>query len=605
MDSRTSEDLCDTQGVTIRAEGLTLHDDLDETYAKILLSIDKDDVEYASAVSQWLAYSNILKFDDSDFDLQETSTDFPPAHYAALLWAEYITLNPEPKTFLLLTKLFRDKNEMAYRNWLRLVYHHSNEYSNNHRSSVVFHLMGRTDEGYTCYAQPLIWGSGLGLISMVRHLLITDPSINVNEPGVANVSALAIATHQQHHEIMELLLSYGGDISNSHEEEDSRPCEVLRSPLYNAARFGHFKALEILLRERSRFGRPGWILEVALVQAADRRADGAIDCVRQLIDAGVNVNAPSRVSGDMSSDKSSCALDAACQRGRGNIVHVLLDAGADPNLHVGEHGFPLQAAAYWGSADIVQILLDAGADPRARSGPYGTALIAASFRGFADSASMLLAAGADTTVQWNLRSVLHEFNVRVYEPGKECDVEDWHRRFEYPYDEYIERDIENVNLTTRARRPPDDDIFGGEWELWLRIKALAMQIGGHRVSTSWQDAEKRKMLVVCFGTLMNIRVAGRRIARKLRLAGMAVDQRQRYMFTAMQAALAAEWKEVVDVLRESGMPVPKGVGNGETEQEEEVLAEAMARLLRVRRSYQYEMRTREGRSMGGGSSMTP
>ncbi|MCJ1397522.1 hypothetical protein MMC11_000716 [Xylographa trunciseda] len=728
---RVSEDSSGIQDVCTRAEGIVLQDHSDETYAKLLLNIDKDDVEYASAVFQWLAYSQhtisveqlaeallvdttadlpyfdearqrtpqqiieicsglveiatveqspfydavnhksqkeifqfshssvkdyllskhiqagpariysiqkeaanmlilntclayILNFANPDFDLQETLKDSPLAHYAALLWVNYITPEPEPKTLLLLKKLFQDSDGTAYRNWLHLVSHHSNAYSNDSRIRTMFILNGSSNEGCPCYAPPLVWASGLGLTSMVHHLLTTDSSIDVNEPGVANVSALGIATHQQHHEIMELLLLYGGDVSNSHEEEDSRDYEIFRAPLYNAARSGHFKAIEILLRDRSRFGKPGWILEVALEGAAGSRADGAdgaIDCIRQLVDAGVNVNSRSRVSGHPYGDKFSCALDAACQHGCPGIVRALLDAGADPNLHIGKYGFTLQAAAYWGGwgdrggADIMHMLLDAGADPNARSGPYGTALIAASFRGFADSVSVLLAAGADTTIKWNLRSVLHELNVRIYEPNEDrLAPGNWHQRFQYPHDEHIERELENVILTTRARRPLDDDIFGGEWELWRRIKAHTIKLSGSMLQRSllplppWAEMNRRQVLVVCCGTLMEIRVAGRRIAEKLKMAGVAIDRGERYMFNAMQAAKAGEWEKVVDVLKESGMDVPPRVENGGTEEEaqkEEVVAEAIARLLRVRSSYDYSERTRECQINSRRVSMMP
>ena len=177
------------------------------------------------------------------------------------------------------------------------MYHHSNPCSNKIRSGIVTTLSGKSNKHYTCYAPPLVWASELGLTSIVRQLL-NDPSVNVNEPGVANVSELAISSKKQHLDIMELLLAHGGDVSDFHDEEDSKQYELSRSALYNAARFGHSKALKILLRDHSRFGKPGWILEVALEHAAYSRTGAEADCVGQLIDAGAKVNARSRVSGN-------------------------------------------------------------------------------------------------------------------------------------------------------------------------------------------------------------------------------------------------------------------------------------------------------------------
>ncbi|MCJ1436663.1 hypothetical protein MMC27_006044 [Xylographa pallens] len=710
MGLHDSKELSDIHEISLKAKDLGLRDHSDETYANALLSINKDDAEYASVVFQWLAccrdtmsveqladallvdtkldlpildkarrrspeqifalcsglieiadvenhpsdglvnpksprsifqfsypsakdylvskqiqaapvraygiqieaantlilntcLAYILTFTESNFDLQETLKNFPLAHYAALFWVEYITPNPAPTTVILLTKLFQETNGSAYKNWLHLVYHHSNSYSNNIRRGIVTALSGKSNERYTCYAPPLVWASALGLTSMVRQLL-DDPSVNVNEPGVANVSALAISSYEQHHDIMELLLAHGADASGFHDEEDTKRHELSRSALYNAAHFGHSKALKILLRDHSHFGKPGWILEVALEHAAYLQTGGGADCVSQLIDAGAKVNARSRVSGHEFDDRITCALDAACQhRGScGDVVRLLLDAGADPNLHIGEYGFPLHTVAWGGNATVVQMLLDAGADPNARSGPYGTALIAASFFGYTEIVSILLAAGADTTAQWNLHGVLHELNVQIFEYYQEClAMENWHRRFQFPYNEHIERELENVILTTRTRRPRDDDTFGGEWELWRRAKALAEKM------SMWGEMTKRKALVSYFGTLMKIRAAGRRIAWKLKMAGVTVKEGDRYMFNAMQAAVAGEWKEVVDLLREGGMDVPKGVENAEVEGEaqDELAGETIARLLRVRRSYEHEERTRDGRSIGSGSAMMP
>ncbi|MCJ1385371.1 hypothetical protein MMC17_008493 [Xylographa soralifera] len=702
------KDSSDVQEVFMQAKDLPFQDYSDETYANILLSINKDDAEYASAVFQWVAccrhtisveqladallvdrnldlpvldktrrrspkqistlcsglieiadgehrrcdaffnlksprsifqfshpsakdyllstqiqaaparaYSiqieaantlilntclaYLLTFTESNFDLKETLKNFPLAHYAALFWVEYITPNPAPTTAILLTKLFQETNGSAYRNWLHLMYHHSNSYITCGR--VVSILSGSSNEGYTCYAPPLVWASGLGLTSVVCQLL-DDPSVNVNEPGVANISALAVSTHQQHHEIMELLLSHGGDVSNSFEEEDSKLYETFRAPLYDAAHWAHSKALEILLRDRSRYGKPGWVLEVVLEHAAHSRYSRGVDCVRQLIDAGVNVNARSRVSGHKDDDRTSCALDAACQRGntRSDTVRLLLDAGADPNLHIGQYGFPLHTAAYCRGSDVVQMLLDAGADPNARSEPYGTALIAASFPDCAETVSILLAAGADTTVQWNLHGVLHELNFQNIQSDEKHQVRNRRReQSQQPYNEDIARELETIILTTRARRPPDDDIFGGEWELWRRAKSRAANI------SAGDEMTKRVSLVTYFRTLMDIRGAGRRIAGNLKMAGITATKEDRYMFNAMQVAVAMERQEAVDVLRESGMDMPQVVESRETEEEaqNELAGERMARLLRVRDSYQYEERIKERRSIHRGSAMMP
>ena len=139
------------------------------------------------------------------------------------------------------------------------------------------------------------------------------------------------------------------------------------------------------------------------------------------------------------------------------------------------------------------MLLDTGAAPKARSDPYGTALIAASFHGATEVVAILLAAGADTTVQWNLHGNLHKLNAQITQFDDERHVQKrWHERLQQPYDEDIVRDLENIILTTRARRPLDDDIFGGEWELWRRAKSRAAK------TRVWDEMTKRLALATYF-----------------------------------------------------------------------------------------------------------
>ena len=69
------------------------------------------------------------------------------------------------------------------------------------------------------------------------------------------------------------------------------------------------------------------------------------------------------------------ALSAAAERNHGDIVELLLQHGADPNLAEGPccpHGFALWSAARFGFKDIVQILLDHGANPNAQVDSSGS-----------------------------------------------------------------------------------------------------------------------------------------------------------------------------------------------------------------------------------------
>lgn len=74
------------------------------------------------------------------------------------------------------------------------------------------------------------------------------------------------------------------------------------------------------------------------------------------------------------------AIQAAAYYEGEEVVHALLDAGAQVNAQGGYHGNALQAAARYGRVCLVQMLLNAGVDGNARGGIYGDALTAATRR---------------------------------------------------------------------------------------------------------------------------------------------------------------------------------------------------------------------------------
>jgi len=86
-------------------------------------------------------------------------------------------------------------------------------------------------------------------------------------------------------------------------------------------------------------------------------------------------------------------------KGRGDVVRLLVRAGANPNVEssgLGSDGLPLCAAACWGQTAAVSELLAAGADPNAREdfGEGYTASQWAAQGGWTETLAVLQAAGA-------------------------------------------------------------------------------------------------------------------------------------------------------------------------------------------------------------------
>ena len=82
-------------------------------------------------------------------------------------------------------------------------------------------------------------------------------------------------------------------------------------------------------------------------------------------------------------------LMAAAQRGRADIVKLLLDHKADPNAAGRDGGTALMLAAENNQPEIVKLLLDRGADPNRQDNNGWTALLKAAYQGNAKCIEML------------------------------------------------------------------------------------------------------------------------------------------------------------------------------------------------------------------------
>lgn len=166
-------------------------------------------------------------------------------------------------------------------------------------------------------------------------------------------------------------------------------------PVYYASLMGLEQTLNELLnngqseplaakRINAKGGRYGNAL-----QAATR--GGHVEIMHILLNKGADVNAQGGWYDN--------ALRAASYKGCTQAVRILLDRGADVNALFDHISNPLQEASRKGYLQIMRLLLDKGADMNARSGGCGNALHEASLNGHDQVVQLLLDKGADVNAQ--------------------------------------------------------------------------------------------------------------------------------------------------------------------------------------------------------------
>ena len=247
----------------------------------------------------------------------------------------------------------------------------------------------------------LMVASFTGKTEVVRALLAAgaDPHVRFGQFFV-KCDALSLAASKEHLDIVRLLVEAGADPD---------ALDPIFRPLTEAVQKGRVAIARTLLELGADAGCRGLLANnTLLLEAADK---GYPEIVRLLLDAGVGVRA----------DNNFCetALDLACLKGRVEIVRMLLAAGGEADRKGRDGAFPLQLAAasparlrflqQQGILDkgeclddidaragqIVELLLAAGADPETVDSSRRTPLQIAAAQGTVEVVRALLAARSD------------------------------------------------------------------------------------------------------------------------------------------------------------------------------------------------------------------
>lgn len=115
--------------------------------------------------------------------------------------------------------------------------------------------------------------------------------------------------------------------------------------------------------------------------------NGNLDEVKSVL------NSPEANINDVDSNYGKTALMYAAKSGRKDIVKLLLDKGADPNIVAWGDETALRNAVKNGHKDIIKLLLDTNAEFKKRS--MGGALVEAAQQGHKDIVELLINKGAD------------------------------------------------------------------------------------------------------------------------------------------------------------------------------------------------------------------
>ena len=233
--------------------------------------------------------------------------------------------------------------------------------------------------------------------------VLLDANTDVNRVSSAGYTPLHIAVTKNNTDLVCLLIDQNADV-NSMTSRRLAPLHVAAENC-NDAIIQKLLAMKANPNLKDALGNTSLHLSVRLIQEtkpkllkvefyADKSAiyrAYSVQTVQALIGCGVDVNAVNK--------RCQTALLLACNDGRDELVKILLDAGADPNITDKYGDLSLHSAVYGNcSTEVLQKIIDHGGHVNAANNEGESAILLAVCRAKKEIVNLLLISRADPNI---------------------------------------------------------------------------------------------------------------------------------------------------------------------------------------------------------------
>ncbi len=394
----------------IRTALKSLPKTLDETYQRILMSLEEEHRSMAKRALSWLAYAiQPLSIEElataACIAPEENATPFDPTHqimeakWLIDILSSMVIVTPKEKP--------NDWIETDCAESVILAHFSVREYLNSERlktsTASMFYVTDVSAQStillssllylteYSTWQGKSLSKNDLYECPILQYAAKFWPdharAIQGNDITEADIEVLKFLESP---DVLRNSLSIFDEDSWSGGPFSERRIEVA-SPVYYAAFHSLRNTLRAMLQEGTEMiNLTGGNYGTALIAACCQEN---LDIIKILIEAGAEVN--------IQAGECGTALRAASVFDNLDIVKILIKAGAEVDLQSEEYSTALHASCYYNrNLDIVKILIEAGAEVDMQSGEDGTALQTACYHGRLTIAKFLIEAGAEVNIQW-------------------------------------------------------------------------------------------------------------------------------------------------------------------------------------------------------------